>query len=755
LAARPFWHQSPPRQLDEDLAAIRKALDSQVPDTSLALAVGEDLLDRIDRFPDDAGEIHFLVGSAYLRRASEVSREQATYAWQKARHHLQEAVHGGVPEGDRHRLMYRLARAWFHTGVDAPHVLDCLAQSSDAAIDDPAATYAMLTQLYLRLPQPNLQAALVSNAKQLALPTSDESLLAPARLLRGELLMRLGQADEARKVWARVPPTAPAGVYTRARHLRARSCQQDRLWQEAAALWEEIINDSREAPAEVGAALYDLGVCYRRLDRPKDAARAWERVLSQTSELRDIGQAAAFGLAELRLLDANPSSALECFERALRDVKGPGRYQNALVDLAEARRLVEQGCRVYLKAGDFERAQRLAQLDGQLAPKANQELLGQVAEAWAANCRRRATGSQAARLQEEATVHFREAGVAFQALADSVKDAPQQAPWLWRGAADFLQGRHYAQAVALLQRFIRVETEPQRLGQAWYTLADAYRALADMPAAQVAYHKCIEYPGPYAFRARYRLAQAEIEPALAANNASRLDDIQAALQQNLDLMRSSPDEEACQQTLRALADLLVRRGQYRVATVRLRELLERYPGHEDRLTTRRQLADCYRQLAALEDQQLRAGAYLTPEGQLHYRDQRRLWLQKASAHYQKLADDLAALGSARPLTDKEEMLLRQVGFAVAECHFEQGHYAEAIDGYEKMAARYPNQADVLKALQQITRCHWVQSDPSRARETAQRLREALAKLPDGAFKDQPDRWSRQDWEQWLEWAAKQ
>src|SRR6516162_4498113 len=106
---RPLWrsHQAH-SSVDVEIASMRQAVEPATLNTSLAISVGEDLLERMEQFPERAAEIHFLLGSAYLRRATEVSQEQATFAWQKARQHLDQAVGLKVPESDRPRLMSRL-----------------------------------------------------------------------------------------------------------------------------------------------------------------------------------------------------------------------------------------------------------------------------------------------------------------------------------------------------------------------------------------------------------------------------------------------------------------------------------------------------------------------------------------------------------------------------------------------------------------------------------------------------------------------
>src|SRR5262249_38566110 len=161
----------------------------------------------------------------------------------------------------------------------------------------------------------------------------------------------------------------------------ARSSQQSALWQEAAALWEEILNDPKQTPREPQRIRYELGVCYRHLGRLDDAARLWEQVMLHTGE---DGQAAAWGLAELRLTGNQPAAALECFERAVQGVAVPSAYHNTAVDVKEAVRTFELGCEVYRTTGDAESFRRLAHLYQKLAaPGKEQELLAQAADAWA------------------------------------------------------------------------------------------------------------------------------------------------------------------------------------------------------------------------------------------------------------------------------------------------------------------------------------------------------------------------------------
>src|SRR5439155_16492171 len=130
------------------------------------------------------------------------------------------------------------------------------------AADDLGEAYGLLTQAYLRLPTPDIPSALASNLKHLQLPTANDDLLAPARLLRGELLLRLKDAAEARKVLSRIGESAPPTILARARILLAQSYQDEASWGQAAQLWEQALADRRQEPPARGRLLYNLGLCY-------------------------------------------------------------------------------------------------------------------------------------------------------------------------------------------------------------------------------------------------------------------------------------------------------------------------------------------------------------------------------------------------------------------------------------------------------------------------------------------------------------
>src|SRR5262249_50648482 len=146
-----------------------------------------------------AGEAEFVLGSACLRLAERSNGVTAAEWYRQARAHLEQAENLGVPSDDHFRLLHRLGKACYHTQAPPQRRIDSLAPALGQSSDDPAEGYVLLTDCYMRLPTPNLSAALEANTRLLNLPAVPDDLLSPARLLRGELLISLKDPVKARE----------------------------------------------------------------------------------------------------------------------------------------------------------------------------------------------------------------------------------------------------------------------------------------------------------------------------------------------------------------------------------------------------------------------------------------------------------------------------------------------------------------------------------------------------------------------------
>src|SRR5262249_22749102 len=239
---------------------IRDVLKQPHAPADRVLGLAETALAQTERFPAYVGETHFLLGSVYQRLAEEGPPERAPELYRKARTHLERAEKLGVLEVDRHRLLYRLGKVWYHTGADLKHTIKYLSSSIETVVDeDRAEGYGLLAQAYLRLPTPDLDAALKANERQIE-HTDDEEILVPARLLRADLLMRQKKYGEALKAFEGIASSAPRELRVRARVLEARCCQEERRWGKAVLCWNEVLQFPKDVPGGPGLIYYSLGV---------------------------------------------------------------------------------------------------------------------------------------------------------------------------------------------------------------------------------------------------------------------------------------------------------------------------------------------------------------------------------------------------------------------------------------------------------------------------------------------------------------
>ncbi len=763
-ALRPLWGLDTLAGAESLLRSAREALDQSPPDAARAAERGQRVLALAPRYPQLAGEAAFVVGSAYLRLAAEPGAEAAR-ARELARKYLEQADSLGVAEEDRPRLQYRLGKVRLLLNADPAQVVAALTKGMESP-DDPAEAYDLLAQAYLRLTPPNPEKALEATNQQLTrlLPTGDTRLQAQARLRQGELHLRLKNVAEGRQALERITNDG-TGVFFTAQALLAQSYEAATEWARAARHWEQARADPRLAPAAKGRALYHLGVCLAQDQRAKEAATVWEEALPLGGE---TAQAAALRLAELRL-ESEPRAAADSLAAALQAVRGPDDYHNPLVPLDEARPLVEKAGQLARARGDWETAQRLAELYGRLAAPGGADVLaGLTADAWAdalIEQAKKAPADQAVALEEQARARRRLAGQAYEKAAAGAPAGPEQANWLSNSADRYLRANDLTRAVEVLTRYTQLDgvVSEEQLTRAWFELAQARHRLQQYAAARDAYRHCLKPGGPYAIRARHGLAKLD----LAEN---RFDEAEQALQENLKALReaSPPDHAQIEPTLYALALVAYNRQaavreelrEYGTAEQRLLLALQQYPNSPEANQARLTLASCYWFRAAMKSKILDAnppgkGGLSDDERKLYQRQQVELLGQAAEQYERAEKTLLDRQRSGAALSPEEGTQLKNGAFHAVDCYFWMGRYEDAVQRYKVLALRYQQLPEELIARYQIFMIYFLYlKQPDRAAEEFARFRAAFDKVPESAYDGSTQQHVRAFWVKMLDDATK-
>ncbi|HEX5271697.1 MAG TPA: tetratricopeptide repeat protein, partial [Gemmataceae bacterium] len=768
-AACPPWRLHRTDRANPALSELRDLLAQPDFDRDHALKLGAEAVHRANT-PAASSEARFLLGSVYVALAERAGPGKGQDQWREARANLERAA-AGPAEDDRPRLDYRLAKARAQTGEAPAVVIAALAPAIEAGADDPADAargYGLLAEVYLKLPKPDLAAALAATEKQIALPVVSPEL-APARLRRGELLVRLGRADEADEVLKNVKE--PPEVAARARRLRVGLLEQAEKWDDAAGVWRDLLDDSAAPPADRPAVLYHLGLCRRNAGESDEALAAWEECLR--ADGASEGPAAALGVAELRARGREFEPAVAALGRAVRDVKEPNDWHDALAPLPRAREVFEAVCKASASGGAFETSAKAALLYERLAaPGRAHELRAEalVAAARAAQAKARgAADEEKQRLLGEAQKLLCRAGEEYDTAAKAQADLAEKAERLWSAGNCFAEGYDAPRAAAAFDQFQQIAVRPDllaakrfndRLNEAWYKCGLAYKDAGYPQQANKLFEQAanaLESDSPYTYRARCECARAKRVPD-GAGGWRWTDEAEAILEKNLGQLRImvNRDEEAREKTLYDLGDLYFDRSEQRETISKaidtLEEALRDFPGNPHALFARYELAESYRLRADQRSVSL-SQEQLTLEARLEIE-------KKVSDDREKAITNYAAL--ARALDDKpkrdesDDRMLVYALLTAADVRYLAGGYEAAGDMYEQLARRIKDkkgfEVDYYGALARLVRAYqtalltYPAGDP-RADAAKQKVRQALDEIR--AVLPRLDLETRQGFEKWL------
>jgi tetratricopeptide (TPR) repeat protein len=744
------------------LAHLRRDLaPDQEKNEDLALEA-DNLLAHLREFPRQAGEVHFLAGSAYFRQASQAPPQSMADMQKKALYHLEEALALKVAPADLPALKYRLGYTLYQQGKEPTRAIELMAQAVDKGADRRAQAYGVLVKACLAVPKPNLEAALAASQKQLELTDSrNQEEMTQARLLRADLFLRKAQRPDALKELDLIPSTAPRPLLLQARLLQARVCEDEGLWNQAIPVWEELLKKHADAvPGGKAHLLYALGLACWNAEPPRknEAMARWQEAFDLGG---DEGQAAGLRLGEMRLYGpkADVSSALAVWSRVLENVRTESDYKIKTLNLGRAREILENACIYLLEKKDYGQTRTVAELYKKIAlTGVAEDCLAQAEEGLARELSDRAkqmNPADEAKLKE-AHAQFHRAAFAYEQAAAARTDGGQ-ANTYWRSAQCYLAAKDFSRAGDVLKKFVDLEKNQDRLAEGWLALAEAFVELGGKDKAREAYYKCIEFPlTPFAARARYQLALEEIDK-------KNYEQARAILMQNLESKEPVQDRPAHEKSIYKIADLFCLLKDFDKAVFYYKKATEQYQRNSGALAARDQLGECYCKLAkqALE----KMNSANNEEKKTYYEKARQDWLDQAAKVCDDLADELEHKARQSPLSQAELNLLRKALFGAAEVKFDMNEFTEALRRYQGVQDKYRKQVEGLIAGQRIWRFVGVMIDTPEQRlkartatlEALKKVRADLDAMPEGsdAFSGGEGVWTKRRWEEWARWVDEQ
>ncbi|MHC4767303.1 MAG: tetratricopeptide repeat protein [Planctomycetota bacterium] len=348
----------------------------------------------------------------------------------------------------------------------------------------------------------------------------------------------------------------------------------------------------------------------------------------------------------------------------------------------------------------------------------------------------------------EAGEHYRRAGDYYVRHARALAGRPGAdevwADSLWLAADCYDLGGWHDLSIAHFAEYVagRSDLDPRR-PEAVFRLAQAYHAELDYESAAQQYEQVLEEHPRSHVASRSHVPLARCLLALGRRPEAERQMIQVVSG------RSGMEPEALdyRDALIELGSLYYDNEDFVGAIERLHEAVRRYPGDARINDIRFRLADSYRRRAIGLEPQLGSPG-LPPAERRQLESQRTDHLRTAAELFADICGDPSESISAAQRRLSAQ-LHRYACLYQADCLFELGVYAEAVDRYDEVATRFPRHHTSMTALIQIVNCFSNLGDTLRARAAHRRALLRLEALPDEAFEAPDALLDRAAWERWL------
>lgn len=754
------------------------------------------------------GAALFVLGIAFADEAARHwnQAEKETLNLVAARY-LEEANDRGFPPGRAAQGTFQLAKCLYLAGRYAES-LPVLQRAMEQAPEQRYEINRLLAIAYYKDEPPQLDKA----RKFIRLALQDPSLTATQRdkvlLRQAEIELAAGDDAAADKTLDQI--SSNAEITGTATLLRARVRMQQAaqlVGREADSKREldpavvkrynealQLLRDAsgRDLSGEITRqARYLTGICYHQLHDEHEAEAALVRT-RRTHYHTPEAVAARLAEGEIQLSQGRYDVALESFLDVITEAGLAATYQNPWVSLKQLQIRLQLAYDALVSAKEFDRAVKLAQALADIT-SADVALLAEARAqgAWGDQLMRTAASldpPQAAVTCAEGRIHYRQAGDAFQRLAELRFATKYFVEDLWHGGNYMLLGHNYESALIYLQRYLASAPRDQR-ARGLVALGEAEMSLGQLRAARESLRQCVRlYPKhPDTYRAR--LLAAQICEALARGEDPNKD--QVLLQEAEDLLKTNlygvsltPLSPQWRASLFQFGRLLYREATIHEAQGDRGDITglapaERRDALAELATANHLFQECIEQLSeyvARDENGPHVGEarYLVAEAWRHsarfpqvstkveptqarrveLTRQVRKYLQASAAQYQELQQLLNQRQQEHTLSDLERRILRNTYFAYADALFDLKDYKQAVKAYSAATNRYQHEPVALEAFMQIASCYRRMNSPEQAHSTVMHAVAVLSRIRQDAEFARTTRYSREQWDQFLTWLAK-
>lgn len=710
---------------------VERALEQlDIEEDDAARAIIDRLMEESKLKASDYGAALYVMGIIKVHEAErQWSPDRSRNDYYIASKYLDEARTFSFPEGREAEALLQLGNAFIQSR-QLEKGTEALRQALDAGARGTARAHLLLAEAYFYAPDPNFKQAIAEADAALADPKINANQRSSAQLLRSEALASLGLGDEALAAAQEADGKADPARKSLAEG-RARVTQLQR----AEAAERAAIAGAAEGVLEQARRADQLSTS---VSRESDYLKALitelmgfkEKAILQYSDLRrshgtsEAGIAAAFAEGDLLQSEGNDDEALEAYRRGLEAIDDPTTYRSRLLPLQFAKQRTLSAHHRLLERNRYDAANQMTDWIGVLLGPTQQLVLrADTLQRWGnvLVAQGEAEGIKGRSKVLQGRKRLREAGVAYEQLAEARFATNDFIEDLWTSAELFQKGQSYTEAIRVLERYLRNEPV-KRNALALLRLGEAQLARGQDDAAIATLQECLEFHEDDATSYRARLICAQ-----AHRMRSDYAEAEALLRHNLTRTALGTEAPEWRDSKFELGHLLADAGRNDDAISELEEAVARYPQDPQTRWARYQIALSHRQAAREPLTRLRAAKTVNEREQA--RAEAYEHLEAALAMFQSVQREITMADTADTL---DRSTLRNCYMLGGNVLFELERYEDARQSFASVSTLYQNEPYMLEALVHIYYCWRRQDDRPKAMGVVQQAQQLLKRLPEDA-----------------------
>jgi tetratricopeptide (TPR) repeat protein len=675
-----------------------------------------------------------------------------------ASRYLKEARAYGFPPGREEAGIYLLGKSLLESNQfeEGIAILDEALESAKA--DSEPMTWSihrLLANACLWMPNADLEKALSHSKKALESTQLAPNDRADVLIDQALCLSRMAQFDEAYKSLDAIPADADRRVYTLLARAQLTLEELEATLQKTAV--EEQSNAVAKAAPKVDAAIHGLdeaaagagedGRVTRRIGYLRaegyrlmgdiEAALREFTVVRQFHDDTPEGTAAGLLEAELNRLRGDYPAALLGYRRVLESIN-PTTYRGYVMPLSKFRAAAMAALTDYVQRQRFDDARViLARFSPLFTQTEELNFRGEMFQAWGETLLGAVPDDawHPDENREKGLLLLREAGMAYEQLAELRFATEAYTDDLWSAAENYYRGHSFTRATLALNKFLGYEPE-LRNAQALLRLGQCHLALGKIDQSIAALEECIEFHPQDS--ATY---QARIDCAKALWYKGNVERAEQLLRENIAGSKLKPASREWKDSLFELGMLLYDNGAHEQAIATLEEAIERYPDDPQTLLAQYVIGVSYRSWAEAEQDAIQS-ARSTSE--------REKSSKLTTERLQRALDNLLAV--QRSITQDlrrdpiRGAMLRNCYMLAGTVLFDLERYNDAINAYSNLSSLYPNDPFVLETFVQIANCYRRLGQIDKAQGAIQQAQIAFDGLPADADFESSTARKREEWQ---------